>query len=347
MSEYKIAKVFEKDEKHPNIYDIISLGEGKMVYGDCDGFMHIGSFDTFFDVIHAHGDLIKEIHRLADNRIATGSFDGKIKFWKKTRLGYVCDEVIDTGDCADTFIELKDGRIASGCDDRIIKIWEKVKSGWKCVTTLKKNVHKVSKIIQLDDGRLLSGGCSHASFPRKGGMIMDKTLQIWKETAKNKWVLDEDNWKDKFFNFHKELRNYDDKIWDIMQLKDGRIVAAGNDTLDIFAKDEKGVFMRQQKIKGHDGYWGRAYTDKGPRDYPYFGSIVKMVELKDGRIATGSSVPLEDDSICIWEDRAGFFECTQQITEKGGRMRKIIELNNGNLVISRCDKTTVLRKVTD
>jgi WD domain, G-beta repeat len=72
-------------------------------------------------LVLSQGNVVTSLTVLADGRLASGSWDGKIKFWPKDGAGEPV--VLSQGSWVKSLTVLADGRLASGDADGKIKLW--------------------------------------------------------------------------------------------------------------------------------------------------------------------------------------------------------------------------------
>ena len=109
-----------------------------------------------------------------DQRIITGAFDFNIKVWEEDnnssgtyKKTFTIDKMTGAVQC---LLQLKDGRLASSANhENTIPTWNEQNGRFIFHTSLSAHNGSVTSIIQLPDGKLVTGG-------------RDKVIIIWKET---------------------------------------------------------------------------------------------------------------------------------------------------------------------
>jgi WD40 repeat protein len=98
------------------------LADGRLASGSYDGKIKLWPQDGAGEpVVLTHDRPLLSLAVLADGRLASGGTDGKIKLWP--RDGADEPVVLLHGGWAQTLAALADGRLASGGDDGKIRLW--------------------------------------------------------------------------------------------------------------------------------------------------------------------------------------------------------------------------------
>jgi len=186
---------------------------------------------------------------------------------------------------------LSDGRIVS-CG-QTIDIWKEVNGKWRLADIVEQTINWIYSVIQLRDGRLVSGG-------REG------TIKIWKEVD-GKWRCENT------IDAHKASINK------IIQLKDGRLVSVSDDkTLKIWEEKDGDWYLSTRHwhkypvntvIDLQDGRIAIVGKGKGieiiptwstcegltPSDFMHVHTIdvnsevMSLIQLRDGRLVLGTA----------------------------------------------------------
>jgi len=155
----------------------------------------------------------------------------------------------------------------------------------------------VLTLIELKDGTLATGSA-------------DTTIKLW---DRNGFCL-------KIFTGHKG------SVLTLIELKDGNLASGSYDnTIKLW--NRKGSCLKT--FKGHKDL---VRTPEGSFFTP---SVLTLIELKDGTLASGSG----DHTIKLWNQRGS---CLKTFKGHTGRIYSLIELQNGTLVSRSADKTIKL-----
>ena len=245
-----------------------------------------------------HGGCVTSLCLLKDGRVATGSWDKKIKI---LNLGsFKCDITISAHDWIVYYVSVLDsGYLVSSSGDETIKVWEIYKNRYQLIRTLRDHKKNVYKTIQISAQRMVS--CSE-----------DLTIKLWNSSSPfnciktlvghNEWVnsvieLSNNNyivsgsvdWTIRFWN---QSTYKCDKVIDdvytscsdsLKEIKGGLLIVGGNAGLALI---ELSSFQVQSRIKVKSS----------------FGYIRSILELSDGKVLFGTNngklVQLEERDWC-------------------------------------------------
>jgi hypothetical protein len=136
------------------VTSLVALADGRLASGGYDGKIKLWPKDGSGEpVVLAQGSLVESLAVLSDGRLASGDLRGTIKLWPKDGTGEPL--VLSHGSSVKSLAVLADGRLASGGDDGKIKLWPKDGSGEPVVLS---HGSDVLSLAGLADGRLASGG---------------------------------------------------------------------------------------------------------------------------------------------------------------------------------------------
>ncbi|KAL0477115.1 hypothetical protein AKO1_005914 [Acrasis kona] len=271
-------------------------------------------------------DNVGKFLQLQDGRIAyLCKSTNSIKVWdgkeEKTLIADGCEKTT-------TMTQLQDGTLA-GNYLGLIKIWDL--SNGRCIMTLSDlDLGYVSSIIQLQDGRIASGGydieiwdkssgqcvmtltghegCINSIIQLQDGRIasagVDKTIKVWDTNSKS-CVL--------------TLVGHVASIYSIIQLQDGRIASGSFEAIKIWDINNGECVMTL--ILGHE----HAYS---------------VIQLHDGRIASGGDS--ENKGIRIWDVNTE--QCVSCI---GGEspVNQVTQLQDGRLACRELNRKGYFLKI--
>lgn len=255
-SNYNCIATLEGHDRAINC--LVELKNKNLCSASSDSMIFIWDLNTYqiISKLNSHRSFIFGLIELNDGRLISGSDDERIIIWKKNTYDILGSHNFGNGVFSlieiKSFIERK--RIAVGLGDCVI---------WLCYinnkyydsfekTSLKGHKGSVRTLLQLNDGRLVSGS-------------NDNVIKIWdiSDYKTNKCCCLYT------INDHYLYINY------LYQLNDGRIIScAFDDTIKIFNHIS---FKCLNTLTGHK-------------------SANAVIELEDGRVASGSS----DSFLCLW-----------------------------------------------
>ena len=295
--------------------------------------------------LFGHKDQITSLLVLKDQKLLSGSLDYSIRIWEEKQINlFINTERIEQFVKPITCLcQISDGRILSSAikDNNTIRIWNKNSNEYECETTLSKHQDIISCIIQLKDGRIVSGS-------------KDNRIIIW-------------NISDNYFFFGQELSEHKRGVYCVFSLKNGKIVSGGEDNLIIIWKeDNKKQFFCEQILTYHkskvrcvielnDGrlvstgddnnlvFWiekDKKYIFDIEIENAHSKSITRIIQLKNNNLATCS----KDKNIIIWEKKDNSFIQKQILKEHNRLVNCIVELNNGNIASAGADNNIIIWK---
>jgi WD40 repeat protein len=276
--------------------------------------------------IEGHTITVAAIAVLPDGRLASGSWDGRIKLWNPTTG--MCEMTLQ-GDAGAvyTLALLPDGRLVSGAWDHTIKLWN-LTTG-RCERTLKGHWGGVCALAVSSDGRLASASwdCSIKLWNVSTG-ICEATLEghaysVWALAAMRDGRLasaSEDAtiklWDLTTGRCEVTLRGHERPAKALATIFDGRLASASEDTTIKLWNLTTGAC--EITLEGHQ---------KG---------VETLALLPDGRLASGSS----DTTIKLWNLASGRCEATLQAHTSF--VDALAILPNGHLVSGAGDRTIKL-----
>lgn len=279
---------------------------------------------------NSHDQFIKSMIKLKDGNIVTGSFDCKIKIWKKDQLEYTNIITISkfTGKIT-SLLELNDKRMASGSSDSTIKIWLARNGSYSIQQSLSEHEEMVTCLSLLDDFKFISGST-------------DKQIIVWEETdglfqsiqkikeanstilglllLQNGKLISRSDfvhhvWRKKeeeyclSFSFNKNEKKKATKTF--CELNDGRIACGGHHPIVIWKETEDDLFLINQKLTKiqHE--------------------VNCIIELRDKRLASSSV----DHTIVIWKKdcKLSRFQIDLILKDYTHGLFLLIELNDNQI----------------
>ena len=202
---------------------------------------------------------------------------------------------------------------------------------------------KIKSVIELDDGRLLTGGADYIMkfWEEQDGKFVDsltiseqvdsilclcqlKDLRII-STSEEKGTIKIWN-KVKNSETYKvtSLSEHESSITSLIQLPDGRLLTGSKDKTIIVWELSENLFKRSQILSEH--------TD----------AINCLCLLTGNRFASGS----DDKTIRIWEEEKGSFRCVNILKEHKTRVTALI-LTTTDCLIAGGDKTITVYKLKE
>jgi WD40 repeat protein len=288
----KISKLLT--EHKSGICFLLILQDKRLASASYDGFIIIYELSNFIPQIKipAHLDWIISLNQLKNGYIVSCSRDASFKIWE---IGLTTYKLITTvfghTSCTDVLIELSNGDYASCSFDKSIKIWRaNNEMEFKCIKTITYN-DALKKLIEIQKC-LVNNVFDHSIHfwsiddYKEVGVI--KNIDCWSTNGMTiispiKFIvggykfLHIINAKTK--QLESQILAHDDIIWSVCLLKDGTLLSGGNDKC-IRQWDLVNLKNISEKKKAHEN------------------GIITILELPDGRIATGS---LEQKEIKIWK----------------------------------------------
>lgn len=215
---------------------------------------------------------------------------------------------------------LNNNRIASGSNDKLIKIWDMHRM--ICIKVLEGHFGSVLSLKYLNDSRLASGSG-------------DKTIKIWNIDSMSCDIT---------------LRGHNSEVYTLTQMTNEKLISgSGDKTIRIWNLNEQ---ICERILTGHSRSiyslcainnginlcsgsvdWKIAVWDLNNKNdnnvqvlNGHCGSINCLIQLIDGRVASGSS----DNTIKIWN----IFElrCEATITGSKSGIMSMLQLNDGRIV---------------
>ena len=292
ISKMKISKLLT--EHKSGICFLLILQDKRLASASYDGFIIIYELSNFNPQIKipAHLDWIISLNQLKNGYIVSCSRDASFKIWEIGLTTYkLITTVIGHTSCTDVLIELSNGDYASCSFDKSIKIWRaNNEMEFKCIKTITYN-DALKKLIEIQKC-LVNNVFDHSIHfwsiddYKEVGVI--KNIDCWSTNGMTiispiKFIvggykfLHIINAKTK--QLESQILAHDDIIWSVCLLKDGTLLSGGNDKC-IRQWDLVNLKNISEKKKAHEN------------------GIITILELPDGRIATGS---LEQKEIKIWK----------------------------------------------
>ena len=295
ISKMKISKLLT--EHKSGICFLLILQDKRLSSASYDGYIIIYELSNFNPQIKipAHFDWIISLNQLKNGFIVSCSRDSSFKIWEIGLTTYkLITTVIGHTSCTDVLIELSNGDYASCSFDKTIKIWrannENNEMDFKCIKTITYN-DALKKLIEIQNC-LVNNVFDHSIHFWSIGDYVEvgviKNIDCWSTNgmviiSPIKFVvggykfLHIINAKTK--QLESQIFAHDDIIWSVCLLKDGSLLSGGNDKC-IRQWDLVNLKVISEKKKAHEN------------------GIITILELPDGRIATGS---LEQKEIKIWK----------------------------------------------
>ena len=259
-----------------------------------------------------HTQNVQCMVELDDGRhIVSGSDDASVRVWD-----------LETGSCiqhltghtgpVNSLVALTDGRIVSGSEDDSLRVWDRVNLTRRCGRigrfscahhlshTTESHEHDTSVIVlELDDGRIVSGGSIAPTENEIGAMKC--FLRIWDVTTGS---------------CTQRLTAFTDSGWymtvNIVQLADRRIVSGDyHGSVRVWDLATENCTMH---LTGHPG----SGTSRGP--------VYSIAVLADSHIAAC----YYDQSVRVWNLASG--SCTQHLTDHTHIVDCLVALTDGRIV---------------
>ncbi len=170
---------------------MIQLYDGALAVAHEDHIVRIWniSTNTCTQTLFGHTGSINCIIQLTNESIATGSEDKRILLWKTTGE---CTHIINVGASVRCLLQLREGPLVCGTQDNYIHFYDYA-TGTK-IKLLQGHTDAVTSLVQLQDGRLVSGS-------------WDKTVMVWQgSTARS-------------------FKGYNTHVSSIIMLSDGRLAS--------------------------------------------------------------------------------------------------------------------------
>lgn len=149
------------------VYALAKLNRNNQ-YASCssDGTIKIWNIDSNENLctIETKGEWFYSLCTITSNLLASGTSEGSIYLWNINDLSNIKHSKLQGHNKSVLkIIKLNQKEQLASCSfDKLIKIWDYQKE--RCVFTIKDNIHNVISLIQLKDGRLVSGSESEMKF---------------------------------------------------------------------------------------------------------------------------------------------------------------------------------------
>ena len=309
-----------------------------------DFIFHFKEISRKYNIIQkliGHRQKIKSVIELDDGRLLTGGADYKMKFWEEQDGKFVdsltISEQVDSILC---LCQLKDLRIISTSEGKgTIKIWNKVKNSetYK-VTSLSGHESSITSLIQLPDGRLLTGSKDKTIIVWELSENLFKRSQILSEHTDainclclltgNRFASGSDDktiriWEEEKGSFRcvNILKEHKTRVTALILTTTDCLIAGGDKTITVY-KLKESKFIKLSNIEAHSD------------------NITKIIKLSDNKIASAG----RDNLIKIWIEKNG--ELTQSEILKGHThsVYDIVELKDGRLASVGGDNLVIIWK---
>ena len=292
ISKMKISKLLT--EHNSGICYLLILQDKRLASASYDGYIIIYESKNYKPQIKipAHLDWIISLNQLKNGYIVSCSRDASFKIWEIGLTTYkLITTVIGHTSCTDVLIELSNGDYASCSFDKSIKIWRANENmEFNCIKTITYN-DALKKLIEIQNC-LVNNVFDHSIHfwsigdYKEVGVI--RNIDCWSTNgmviiSPIKFIVGGYKFLHIINAVTKQLESqifaHDDIIWSVCLLKDGTLLSGGNDKC-IRQWDLINLKCLSEKKNAHKN------------------GIISIVELPDGRIATGS---LEQKEIKIWK----------------------------------------------
>ena len=150
------------------VYALSKLHNNNNQYASCssDGTIKIWNIESNENIctIETKGEWIYSLCPINSHLLASGTSEGNIYLWNISDLSNIKHSKLQGHNLSVVkIIKLNQKKHIASCSfDKLIKIWDYQKE--RCVFTIKDNINNVTSVIQLKDGRLVSGSESEIRF---------------------------------------------------------------------------------------------------------------------------------------------------------------------------------------
>ena len=274
--------------------------------------------------------------------------------FNEVKRDYKCDDVLMKAHSSyiSGLLQAKDERLISGGTDFKIKAWEEGDSTFTNVMTIEQMTGKISNLLQLKDGRLVSTADDNV------------TIKIWVVDLKS-------------YTIQQTLSGHSQNITSITQLKDERLVSGSMDnSIIVWKENSSHSFELSQKLVDGDypvtvvyglfdnrfasgtldhnlKIWkeGTDFTDKNFSCIQTFSANKYPIKIicqikEDGQLITAFGE--KSTSIVRWREmNPNSFEPVQKISEHKSEITSIIQLLDRRIATSSRDHTIRLYKFND
>ena len=186
IKDIELKDVHKSEEKGGGVYSLCKLQKNNFLSGGADGKIKYWKIDLdkneyiCFQEFGEHNNKVRKMTLLKDDNLCSASDDGYIKVWTKKEEKYqllwekeIKDEIITclTG--------LKNGIIITGSSSTKhgiyanMRVWEKNGNEYCIKENIKKHLKKITDVMELDWGNVVSAGEDGVIIIWKSGILYD------------------------------------------------------------------------------------------------------------------------------------------------------------------------------